>query len=52
MSDETKLNLGCGFNKIDGYLNCDVSNEVKPDKLVDLNKKLPFKDNSVEKNNS
>ncbi len=43
-----KLNLGCGPNKKEGYLNCDISKEVNPDKIVDLEKKLPFKDNSVE----
>ena len=42
-----KLNLGCGMKKIEGYLNCDISKEVEPDKLVDLENKLPFKDNSI-----
>ncbi len=43
-----KLNLGCGRKKISGYINCDISKEVNPDKIVDLEKKLPFKDNSVD----
>lgn len=43
-----KLNLGCGNDHKRGYLNCDISSEVNPDKIVDLTKKLPFKDNSVE----
>ena len=43
-----KLNLGCGNKKLKGYVNCDVSPQVKPDKIVDLEKKLPFKTNSVE----
>ncbi len=43
-----KLHLGCGRNKKEGYLNCDVAKEVCPDKIVDLEKKLPFKDNCVE----
>lgn len=44
-----KLNLGCGFDKKKGYINCDISKEVKPDKIIDLEKTpLPFKDNSVD----
>jgi len=45
---KTKLNLGCGIVKLKGYINCDISPEVKPDKIVDLEKKLPFKTNSVD----
>jgi len=43
-----KLNLGCGRDKRKGYINCDLNKSVNPDKIVDLEKKLPFKDNSVE----
>lgn len=43
-----KLNLGCGHDKKKGYLNCDISSDINPDKVVDLEKKLPFKDNSVD----
>ena len=43
-----KLNLGCGKKKISGYINCDRSKEVNPDKIVNLEKKLPFKDNSID----
>ena len=43
-----KLNIGCGNSKKKDYINCDISADVKPDKIVDLEKKLPFKDNSVD----
>lgn len=43
-----KLHLGCGFNKKKGYLNCDISKSVKPDLVLNLEKKLPFKNNSVD----
>jgi len=42
-----KLNLGCANDYRRGWLNCDKSKEVNPDQVVDLEKKLPFKDNSV-----
>jgi predicted SAM-dependent methyltransferase len=41
-----KLNLGCGSQLLEGYLNCDLYNplaELKCDA-----KKLPFDDNSIE----
>jgi len=43
-----KLNLGCGKVKIEGYINCDISKEVGPDKVVNLEHPLPWKDNSIE----
>lgn len=42
-----KIQFGCGFNKRKGYLNCDISSKVNPDKIINLERKLPFKDNSV-----
>jgi ubiquinone/menaquinone biosynthesis C-methylase UbiE len=43
-----KLNLGCGFLKMEGFVNIDNNPEAKPDKLLDITKKLPFNDDSVE----
>lgn len=44
-----KLNLGCGQNKFDGYVNIDVDPGVKPDLVHDFAQKiLPYEDNSIE----
>ena len=43
-----KINFGCGNDKRKGYINVDMSKQVKPDVVWDLEKTpLPFKDNSV-----
>ena len=44
-----RLNLGCGINQKEGYVNCDISEEVNPDMIVDLEKPLPFEDNSIDR---
>lgn len=43
-----KLNLGCGYNKTDGFLNIDNRECVKPDIVIDVEKGLPFNDNSID----
>lgn len=48
MKNIVKLNLGCGTDKRKGYINIDSSSSVKPDKVINLEKRLPFKDNSVD----
>lgn len=42
------VNLGCGWDKINGFVNVDISSKVNPDVVADLNKKLPFKSGSVD----
>jgi predicted SAM-dependent methyltransferase len=43
-----KLNLGCGKDHMKGYVNCDISPDVNPDKIVDIEKGLPFMENAVD----
>ena len=43
-----KLNIGCGVDKKEGYLNCDSSPLIKPDRVINLEEPLPFKDNSID----
>ena len=44
----TKLNLGCGLCKLDGYFNVDIDEELKPDAIVDLTKPFPFEKDKFE----
>jgi len=47
IENKIKLHLGCGRDRLSGYVNCDLSPMVNPDKVVDLEKELPFKDGVV-----
>lgn len=42
-----KLNLGCGLKRMDGWINCDIDVKTRPDMILDLTKRLPFKDGEV-----
>ena len=44
----TKLNIGCGRKKLDGFVNIDISKEVNPDVIVNIEEGLPFENNSFE----
>lgn len=43
-----RLNIGCGWNKLNGFVNIDKAREVKPDIIADIEKGLPFPDNSFD----
>jgi len=43
-----KLHLGCGQDYREGYVNVDFTDDVKVDKIMDLEEELPLEDNSVE----
>ena len=43
-----KLNLGSGYRKIEGYVNIDNRESVKPDVVADLSVGFPFKSDSIE----
>lgn len=43
MTEEVRLNFGCGENHREGYINCDIRFSVDPDKLCDL-RYPPFPD--------
>lgn len=43
-----KINIGCGKKHLKNFINCDKSLEVNPDKIVDLEKPLPFQDNTID----
>jgi len=43
-----KLNIGCGNNRIEGYINIDSADDTNPDVVVDIRQGLPYPDNSAE----
>ncbi len=47
-SKSRKLNIGCGRDYKFGYINIDIDPSVKPDIVRDIEKGLPFDDNSVD----
>jgi len=40
-----KLNIGCGYEKKEGFINLDKAKEVKPDIVCNIEEGLPFPDN-------
>ncbi|MEX2054199.1 MAG: methyltransferase domain-containing protein [Candidatus Colwellbacteria bacterium] len=43
-----KINIGSGTDRRPGFLNIDIEESVKPDIVRDIEKGLPFDDNSVD----
>lgn len=43
-----KLNLGCGYRKLDGFINIDNRTECNPDLIWDLSESIPFEDDSID----
>jgi len=43
-----KLHLGCGFHRIDGWLNSDLTPRSKAVVMVDVTKKFPFADETFD----
>ena len=43
-----KLHLGSGPQKLKGYIDCDIDESVSPNMIIDLEKPLPFNNNSVD----
>ncbi len=51
-SSPVKLNIGCGNNKMPGWINIDSVAEFEPDVLHDITQPLPYDDLSVEEINA
>jgi len=45
---ESRLNLGCGLNKKDGYINVDINPKLGVDVVADVLKGLPFEDGTFD----
>lgn len=51
--EQTSLNMGCGFNKMNGYWNVDIEPKCNPDQVLDFEvTPWPYEDNFFEKINA
>lgn len=46
--EQIQLNLGCGKNKLDEYVNIDIRQSVQPDICCDIEEGLPYETESVD----
>jgi hypothetical protein len=42
-----KLNIGCGRDLLEDYINIDISKDVRADMILDIKEGIPFPDNSI-----
>lgn len=50
LPEHTKLNMGCGFNKLNDHWNVDIEKKCNPDEVLDFEKfPWPYPDNYFEK---
>ena len=46
--EQNKLNMGCGYTKLDGYWNVDKNYNCNPDEVVNFMEPFPWEDNTFE----